>query len=153
MLVGNFGSKQIFNYTVIGDHVNLGSRLIGLNNLYLPSNRIIISEFTRNKISDKFVTREIDCVRVKGKEKAIAIFELVGDIDGIAYPEGFLTHFNEGFVRYKKREFRRALGEFKKALVLFEDSVCKLYINRCEHYMKNPPPGSDWDGVFTSTTR
>ncbi len=148
MLVGNLGSRQIFDYTVIGDNVNLGARLEGINKVYKTVNNIIISEFTQNMLSDNLVTRELDSVRVKGKTRPVAIFELVGEKDIIVYSDEFLEYYAHGLEAYKKQEWDRAIGEFKKALVLNEDDVSSMYIKRCTHFKKYSP-GSDWDGVFT----
>jgi adenylate cyclase len=148
MLVGNLGSRQIFDYTVIGDNVNLGARLEGINKVYKTANNIIISQFTRNELSDNLVTRELDSVRVKGKTLPVAIFELVGERDIIVYSDEFLEHYNQGLLAYKDREWDRAIGEFKKAVVLNEDEVSEMYMKRCRHFKKYPP-GQDWDGVFT----
>jgi adenylate cyclase len=148
MLVGNLGSRQIFDYTVIGDNVNLGARLEGINKVYKTANNIIISEFTKNELSDNLITRELDSVRVKGKTRPVAIFELVGEKDIIVYSDEFLENYTQGLAAYKKQDWDRAVAEFKKALVLNEDDVSGMYIKRSRHFKKHPP-GHDWDGVFT----
>jgi adenylate cyclase len=151
MPVGNMGSKQIHDYTVIGPEVTLGVRLMGANRMYgLP---VIISEATKNELSDKIVTRELDKVIFRGLTKPVVIFELVGGKDTVIYSEEFLAHYYEGLTSYKKREWNRAIEEFKKALVFNnEDYVSKIYIDRCKQLMRNPPP-PDWDGVFKSLIR
>lgn len=152
MIVGNIGSNQIFDYSVIGAAVTLGVRLRDINKVYLTANHIIISEFTKNELSDKIVTRELDSVRVKGLNKPMAIFELVGEKDSIVYPKEFLVHFTEGLERYKKMEWDWAIKEFSAGLKIKDDEVSSMYIKRCSLYKENPPI-ADWDGVFTLRTR
>lgn len=152
MIVGNIGSNQIFDYSVIGAAVTLGVRLRDINKVYLTANHIIISEFTKNELSDKIVTRELDSVRAKGLNKPMAIFELVSEKDSIVYPKEFLVHFTEGLERYKKMEWDWAIKEFSDGLKIKDDEVSSMYIKRCRHYKENPPI-ADWDGVFTLRTR
>lgn len=152
MLVGNLGSRQIFDYTVIGDNVNLGARLEGINKVYPTANHIIISEYTRNELSDRLVTRELDSVRVKGKKRPVAIYELVGEREVIVYSEDFLRRYNLGLEAYKAQQWARALEEFRAARELNPEDVCGMYIKRCKHFNRFPP-GPDWDGVFTLKTK
>lgn len=135
----------------MGDSVNLGSRLEGINKQY--GTRIIISEFTFEEVKDSFVCREIDLVRVKGKELPVKIFELVGENKVSEEVQKKLELFSKGYQLFHSKEFRAAMEEFNKALQVDPEDFCsKLYIERCEDFLANPPP-ENWDGVVTMTTK
>ncbi len=149
VIVGNMGSKDVFDYTVMGDQVNLGARLESANKYY--DTNIMISEFTQQHVKDAFLTRPLDLLRVKGKQKPIAVFELIGYKD-TKFTDNFLEmleNYNQGIVLYRKQQWDGALELFAKCIDLKpEDTPSRIYHKRCLVYRNNPPP-MDWDGVTT----
>jgi adenylate cyclase len=153
MLVGNLGSKYRFSYGVLGDDVNLGSRLEGMNKQY--GSEILIGENTAELVGGSFLLREIDQVRVVGKKKPTRIYELLG-ASGKSLPgkkQKALGTYAAGLEAYRQQCWDEALALFKESLALWPgDGPSQTMAERCQIHRESPPP-EDWDGVYEATKK
>jgi adenylate cyclase len=146
MLVGNIGSDQLFDYTALGDGMNLASRLEGANKVF--GTLIMIGPNTFHAVKDKVEARELDSIRVEGRAQVMAVYELLGmkgELD--ATKTKVLDHYAMALLHYRGRRFKEAADGLKKALVLEPaDGPSKRLLGLCEELLTTPPPAS-WDAV------
>ena len=137
MSVGNMGTPQRFDYTVLGDQVNLGARLEALTKEYGVD--ILVGEATAKAAGAAFVFREVDVVRVKGRAGAAAVYELVGRAGAKTD-----ARFADALAAYRRRDFQAARSLFS---ALTNDPTADVMAKRCADLASAPPP-DDWDGVY-----
>ncbi len=146
-VAGNMGSRHKFNYTMMGDAVNLASRLEGANKLY--GTTLMISEGCHAQARDVIEVRELDLLAVKGKQQPVRVYEVLEEKGRVSAPVAeAVRHFHEGLIAYRAQQFRAAVACFERALgVQPEDGPSLTYLERCKHFVDSPP-GAGWDGVW-----
>ena len=143
-VVGNMGADIRFDYTAIGDTVNLSARLEGLTKFY--GTQILVSEATKSQAGEGFLFREVDLVRVKGKNEPVAVYQLL---------TAQLEHhreFAEALALYRSKEFPKAADLFAGIAGKSGDKVSELYLSRCHEFNDAPPP-EIWDGVYVAQSK
>jgi class 3 adenylate cyclase/CHASE2 domain-containing sensor protein len=153
MVVGNMGTPNKMDYTIMGDAVNLAARLEGINKQY-HTGGILISEYTMARLGDEFVLRPLSRVRVVGKNIPIRLYELL-DIREEAPPEllSMTEAWGSAFAAYENREFAAAGNAFKSICKQNpRDLVARLYLERCAKYLASPPSDEAWEGGVDNLT-
>ncbi len=150
---GNIGSPKRMDFTLIGDGVNLASRLESACKQYAA--HILVSGNTVKRLKGTYRMREVDSVVVKGKTAPVSVFEVLDYHTEETFPNlrGVLEHFRDGLFLYRKGQWAKAIEAFEAAFRLNgEDRLCRAYIERCKHLREHPPRG-DWDGVWRMTVK
>ncbi|GHV68049.1 hypothetical protein AGMMS49928_06540 [Spirochaetia bacterium] len=169
-VMGNIGFQNKMDYTIIGDNVNLASRLEGITKVY--RHPLIVSEYMYNETKDRFLFRKVDNVRVKGKQEPVGIYAIYTGFEGdsgnvlrsgeivdlpvvpsLLINRDVLANYNNGLRLFQMREWKPAQEYFGKAMEINKDDyLSRIYFERSVEFSKTPPP-DDWDGTITLTEK
>ena len=143
------GSTSRFNYTVTGDTVNLAARLEGANKTY--GSLLMIGEETARRLGDGFVLRRLDRLVVKGRTQPVKVYEVVGRRAEVGDNRlSGVRAFHAALALYDRRRFADAIAAFQR--LAGDDEAAAMYVERCRHYLAEPPP-ANWDRAFVATTK
>ncbi len=152
VVAGNIGSPKRMDFTMIGDGVNLASRLESACKQY--SARILISEYTLGQLNGVYRTREVDHVVVKGKTQPVAVYEVLDYHTPQTFPNlmDAVNHFRDGIEKYRSGNWESAVNAFRETLRANpDDTLAETYIDRCLVLKENPP--ADWNGIWVMTSK
>jgi adenylate cyclase len=148
MVVGNMGSHTRIDYTIMGDSVNLAARLEGAGKAYGVTS--MVAEPTFRAARELVEARELDSIRVVGKDEPVRVFEILGrkgEVD--ANKLEVVDFFNQGTTMYRERKWDDSIALFEAGLKIDnQDGPCRIFIDRCQDYKQSPPP-EDWDAVYS----
>ncbi len=153
VVAGNIGSPKRFDYTAIGDHVNISARLESATKQYGVD--ILVSEFTVAALTGDHLLREIDLIRVKGKNRPVRVYEAMNHCSDADSPQfqRFLELYTLGLAAKRRRAWAEAINTFEQALKIRpRDKTTQIHRDRCRNYAESPPP-EDWDGVWTMASK
>jgi adenylate cyclase len=149
MVFGNMGSTRKFNYSVVGDSVNLGSRLEGANKFY--GARILIAQRTAELVKDRFLLRKLDVLRVKGKLKPMAVYEVLAEIGEAAGPlRSRARQFESAFEHCQRRQWDQADAALQSLLAVSPDDRPAEALRKRVSFLRDHDPGPGWDGVYVA---